>query len=75
MAAKRKAVQKVLNMVLDAGYGNEKEILAMSAQDMIDVPNIKLEEVGIIIELQKAIKANHVITYLAGEEAGAEDGK
>lgn len=75
MAAERKAAQKVLNKVIDAGYRSEKAVLSMTTQEIIDLPGISIPEVGMILEMQKAIKANRVVTYLAGEEAGAADGK
>lgn len=75
MAVEKKAAQKVLNKVIDAGYRDEKAVMGMSTQNMIDLPGISIPEVGMILELQKAIKTNHVISYLAGEDVGATDGK
>lgn len=75
MAAERKAAQKALNKVIDAGYRSEKQVLGMTTQEMIDLPGISIPEVGMILELQKAIKSNRVVSYLAGEDAGAADGR
>lgn len=75
MAIERKAAQKVLNKLIDAGYRSEKQVLGMTTQEMIELPGISIPEVGMILEMQKAIKANRVLTYLAGEDTGAADGK
>ena len=47
---------------------NEKEIQAMTIDEMLLLPGISVAEIGMINELQKAIKANKVISYLGGEE-------
>ena len=61
---------KVLNKVFDAGYTTEKEVLAMSIDKILAIPNISVSDISVINDLQKAIKANKVISLLSG---GAED--
>ena len=54
MVVNQKAV-KVINKIFEAGITEEKDISAMT-----------LDEIGMINDLQKAIKANKVITFLGG---------
>ena len=59
---------KMIAKLLEEGYATEKDIQAMEVDDMLLLPRISVEEIGMISELQKAIKANKVISYLGGEE-------
>lgn len=72
-----KAVRS-LSKLMEAGFDNEKAILAMSVDDILALPNISVAEIGMINRIQKAVKANKVITFLGGGEdiagkSGAED--
>ena len=72
-----KAVRS-LSKLMEAGFGNEKAILAMSMDDILSLPNISVAEIGMINGLQKAVRANKVITFLGGGEdlagkSGTED--
>lgn len=67
MAVNQKAI-KVLNKVLESGFTTEKDISAMTMDDMLSIPGITLAEIAIINYLQKSIKANRVISYLGGGE-------
>ena len=68
----KKTALRILNKVMDAGYNEEKSILALTTEKILEIKGITVPEIAGIIELQKAIKANKVITFLAGE---TEDGK
>ena len=57
---------KVLNKVFDAGYTTEKEVLAMSIDKILAIPNITVPDIAIINDLQKAVKANKVVSFLGG---------
>ncbi len=59
---------KVLTKVLEAGYKTEKDITAMTLDNMLVIPNITVSEISSINELQKAVKANKVISFLGGSE-------
>ncbi len=54
---------KVLAKLAAAGYTDEKKIVNMSLDDMFRLSGIKLEEIYIINELQKHIKANKLIAF------------
>ena len=62
---------KVLTKVLEAGYITEKDIAAMSIDKILEIPNITVPDIALISDLQKAVKANKVITFLGG---GVENG-
>ena len=64
MAVNPKAI-KVLNKVLDAGFTDEKTIAAMTIDDILKMQGVTVADIGIINELQKSIKANKVISFLA----------
>lgn len=55
---------KVLNKVIEAGYNTEKKVLQLDTENILKIPNITILEISIIIELQKHVKANKLITYL-----------
>lgn len=59
---------KTIAKLMEEGFATEKDILAMGIDEMLLLPGISVVEIGMINELQKAIKANKVISYLGGEE-------
>lgn len=67
MAVNQKAI-KVLNKVLESGFTTEKDIAAMTMDDMLSISGITLADIAIINYLQKSIKANKVISFLGGGE-------
>lgn len=69
MAVNQKAV-KVINKILDAGFSDEKAIAAMTMDDILSMQGITVVEIGIINDLQKSIKANKVISFLAEVQRG-----
>ena len=66
MAVNQKAV-KVLNKVLEAGFTDEKEISAMTMDDILSMQGITVADIAFINDLQKSIKANKVISFLGGD--------
>ena len=65
MVVNQKAV-KVINKIFEAGITEEKNISAMTLDEILEIQGITVAEIGIINDLQKAIKANKVITFLGG---------
>lgn len=57
-----------LGKLMEAGFTDEKSIVDMTMEDMLNLPNISVAEMGLISGLKKAIKSNKVISYLGGEE-------
>ena len=62
-----KAVRTITKLV-EAGFDSEKAVLAMTIDDMLALPNISVAEIGMVNELQKAVKANKLFTFLGGGE-------
>ena len=67
MLVNQKAV-KVINKIFEAGITEEKDISAMTLDEILEIQGITVAEIGMINDLQKAIKANKVITFLGGGE-------
>lgn len=67
MVVNQKAV-KVINKIFEAGITEEKEIAAITLDEILEIQGITVAEIGMINDLQKAIKANKVITFLGGGE-------
>lgn len=67
MVVNQKAV-KVINKIFEVGITEEKEISAMTLDEILEIQGITVAEIGMINDLQKAIKANKVITFLGGGE-------
>lgn len=61
-------VVKVINKIFEAGITEEKDISAMTLDEILEIQGITVAEIGMINDLQKAIKANKVITFLEGGE-------
>ena len=61
-------VVKVINKIFEAGITEEKDISAMTLDEILEIQGITVAEIGMINGLQKAIKANKVITFLGGGE-------
>ena len=69
MAVNQKAV-KVLNKTLDPGFTEEKAIAAMTMDDILSMQGITVADIALINDLQKSIKANKVISFLAEVQRG-----
>lgn len=68
MSMERKLALRILNKVIDAGYTDEKAITGLTTEMIIHIPNITIADINGIMELQKAIKAGKVISFLAGPQ-------
>ena len=61
-----KAVRS-LSKLMEAGFDSEKAVLNMTMDDVL-LPGITVAEIGMINEIQKAVKAGKFITFLGGGE-------
>lgn len=66
MSQMNKKTVKSIEKLIEAGFNNEKSILDMTMDDILALPNISVAEIGMINEIQKAVKANKIITFLGG---------
>ena len=66
---------KVLNKLFDAKCRTEKDLQGLSMESILKIPSITIQDMSLIIELQKQTKANKLFSYLGGgtdEQAGTE---
>lgn len=66
MAVDKKKL-RVINKLFEQGHETEKEINALTARDMVSIPDIAVADMAEILKLQDAIKAGKVISYLSGK--------
>lgn len=57
---------KVLSKLYESGCKNEKELQALSMESLLKIPDISVDDMRIIIEVQKQTKANKLFSYLGG---------
>lgn len=57
---------KVLGKLFEAGCKTEKELQAVTMEDILHIPNITIADMKAIVELQKQTKANKLFSYLGG---------
>ena len=57
-----KAVRS-LSKLMEAGFDSEKAVLNMTMDDILSLPGITVAEIGMINEIQKAVKAGKFITF------------
>ena len=55
-----------LSKLMEAGFSDEKAILAMTMDDILSMQGITVADITLINELQKSIKGNKVISFLGG---------
>lgn len=57
---------KVLSKLFENGCKTEKELQALNMESILKIPNITIQDMTIIMELQKQVKANRLFSYLGG---------
>lgn len=65
-------ITKLLNKVFNAGFVDEKSILAIQLEDLEKIPDISSTDISIIIELKKAIKNKRIIAFLSCKDEKKE---
>ena len=66
MAEMNKKNLRAVTKLIEAGITDEKEIVSLGISRLLEIPNITIQELSAISELQKAVKAGKVISFLAG---------
>lgn len=62
---------RILKKVLDSGCKSDKDILALTARDMLELSRSVLE-MAEILELQDAVKGHRIISYLTANHKEKE---
>ena len=70
MAEINKKNLRAVTRLIETGITDEKEIVSLGISRLLEIPNITIQELSARSELQKAVKAGKVISFLAG---GATD--
>lgn len=70
--AKNKQGFRLLGKLIENGYTTSKAILSMTVSEMLRLPGMNMTEMGHLDALQKSIKADKLIEYLA-ESSGDHD--
>ena len=73
MAQINNKADRSLSKLMEAGFDNEKAVLNMTMDDILSLPGITVAEIGMINEIQKAVKAGKFITFLGGGMYGKEE--
>lgn len=58
---------KVLNKLFDAKCRTEKDLQGLSMESILKIPNITIQDMTVIMELQKQTKAGKLFSYLGGD--------
>ncbi len=59
---------KVLAKLYDSGYKTEKDLKALSLQNILKIPDITVSDMTVITELQEQITKNRLFSYLGGAD-------
>lgn len=57
---------KVLNKLFEAGFKTEKNLQSINFQNVFSIPNLTVQEMSIISELQTNTEGNKLYSYLGG---------
>ena len=57
---------RVLSRLLEAGYTDETKVLKIELADVPKIANLSMDDLGIIVEMQKSIKSHKFYSYLGG---------
>lgn len=59
---------KTIQALFDAGFRTEKTISDITLEEMLKIADLTVNDIKMISELQKAVKAHKVISFLSGGE-------
>lgn len=57
---------KVLQKLFDSGCKTEKELQALSMESILAIDGITIQDMTVILTLQKQVKAHTLFSYLGG---------
>ena len=64
---------KVLTKLYEGGCKTEKELQTLELAEMLKIPSITVQELSIIVNLQKSVKTHTLYSYLGGDENEQSD--
>lgn len=57
---------KVMKKLYDAGWTTEKDLQSLTIEEILKLPNININEILIIMYIQKYTKSGKLYSYLGG---------
>lgn len=57
---------KVLAKLYDSGCKTEKALQSLSIESILGIPNITIQDMTVIMNLQKEVKSHTLFSYLGG---------
>lgn len=63
---------KVLNKLFDAKCRTEKDLQGLSMESILKIPSITIQDMTVIMELQKATKSGKLFSYLGGGKVNTD---
>lgn len=69
MAEVNKVNLRLITRLVESGITSEKTVMALKLKDILSIPNITKQELTAICDLQDAIKAGSILSFLAVPEA------
>lgn len=55
---------RVISKLRDVGCRSEKALHELQMEAVLTIPGINLQDIGIILEVKKQVKSNHLFSYL-----------
>lgn len=62
---------KVLKKLHTLGCKTEKDLLLLTMTEVLNIENLSIQDIAIILELQRRVKKHTLFSYLAGYEGDA----
>lgn len=59
---------RVITKLRDSGCRSEKALHDLPMETVLTIPGINLQDIGIILEVKKQVKSNHLFSYLTEAE-------
>ena len=59
---------RVITKLRDSGCRSEKALNELPMETVLTIPGINLQDIGIILEVKKQVKSNHLFSYLTEVE-------
>lgn len=56
---------KTIVKLIESGVCSEKDLLSLDMSSALKLPDVKIQDLTIISELQKSVKANKLFSYLS----------
>ena len=61
-------IAKSLDKLFTANFKTDKAILSLQLEDLEKLPEVSIQDIGVIVGYKKAIKNKKITEFLAGEE-------